>query len=101
MAPRIIGNDRLIDGEKLDNITVTAPVDLDDIATSAQVALKADKTYVDAQDASIISTVSGKVDKTTTVNGKALSSNVTLTTDDITEGSTNKYDQVVSILAGA
>ncbi len=34
---------------------------------------------------------SGKVATTTTVNGKALSTNVTLTTDDVNEGATNKY----------
>lgn len=32
-----------------------------------------------------------KVDKTTTVNGQALSGNVTLDTDDIAEGASNKY----------
>ncbi|EQC44616.1 endosialidase chaperone [Bacteriovorax sp. BSW11_IV] len=41
------------------------------------------KTYVDTADAT-------KVDKTTTVNGKALSSNVTLVTTDVAEG-TNLY----------
>lgn len=42
-----------------------------------------------------------KVETSVTVNGHDLSSNVTLTTDDVSEGSTNKYDQVVAILAGA
>lgn len=41
------------------------------------------KTYVDSADAT-------KVDKTTTVNGKSLSSNVTLLTTDVAEG-TNQY----------
>lgn len=36
-----------------------------------------------------------KVDKTTTVNWKALSSNVTLNTDDIWEWANNKYDKTV------
>ncbi len=33
----------------------------------------------------------GKVDETTTINGEPLTSNVTLTSDDITEGATNLY----------
>ena len=39
--------------------------------------------------------------KTTKVNGKALSGDITLTTDDVGEGSTNLYDKVVGLLAGA
>lgn len=72
MTARTITNSRLVDGAKLDNLPADA---------NASLALK--------------------VDKTTTVNGKALSSNITLTTDDISEGTTNKYDRVVAILAGA
>lgn len=38
-----------------------------------------------------------KVDKTTTVNGKSLSANVVLTTDDVWEWATNKYDKTVTL----
>ena len=41
--------------------------------------------------ASNVTALGTKVDKTTTINGKALSSDVTLDTDDIAEGSTNLY----------
>jgi hypothetical protein len=37
MPTRIIENDRLIDGAKLDNISVTKPVDLDTILVDAPV----------------------------------------------------------------
>lgn len=47
------------------------------------------------------SALNAKVDTTTTVNWKSLSSNISLTTDDVTEWATNKYDQVVSLLAWA
>ena len=46
------------------------------------------KSYVTT---SVSSSITGKADKTTTVNGQALSSNVVLNTDDIGEGSTSFY----------
>lgn len=64
---------------------------------------------VDGVDVSALNTtVAGKVDQTTTVNGVALSSNIILDTDDIGEGVTNLYyttaraqgDVVVNSTAG-
>lgn len=53
---------------------------------------KANKTYVDAQDAL-------KADKTTTVNGKALSSNIVLAVEDI-EGLQELLDGIETLLEG-
>lgn len=80
MSFRTIPNDRLIDWWKLDLISITQQKNLDDVVTNAD--------------------LSNKVDKTTTVNSKPLSSDITLTTDDIPEG-IKQYDKVVSILNGA
>lgn len=60
---RTITNSRLKDWAKLDNISVTNPVNLDNMATDAELSLKADKT--------------------TTVNWHELSSNVIITKSDI------------------
>lgn len=43
MTARTIANSRLIDGAKLDNITVTSPIDLDSVPTAADLSLKEDK----------------------------------------------------------
>lgn len=43
MTARTIANSRLIDGAKLDNITVTSPIDLDSVPTAADLLLKEDK----------------------------------------------------------
>lgn len=69
----------------IQNVVGTAPAALDTLQEIAT-QLQNDESAVSA----LTTTVSNKVDKTTTVNGKALSSNVTLTTTDIAEGS-NQY----------
>ncbi len=43
MTARTITNSRLVDGAKLDNITVTAPINLDNVPDAADLALKEDK----------------------------------------------------------
>ena len=44
MTARTITNSRLVDGAKLDNITVTVPIDLDTVPDSEDFALKEDKS---------------------------------------------------------
>lgn len=121
---RTVSNDRLVDWEKLDLISITLPKDLDDVATSADLALKVDKTTtvnghaltwnitltasdVWAPSGSGSSTgtntgdqdLSGLVPKTTTVNWHALSSNVTVTASDVGLGNvdnTSDADKPIS-----
>ena len=74
MSLRTVQNDRLVDWAKLDLISVSTPINLDTIPTSAQLA--------------------NKVDKTTTVNGHALSANVTVTATDVGLGNVTNVAQI-------
>lgn len=67
----------------LENGAGAAMDTLGEIATQ----IAADETGV----AAMLVTIGNKTDKSITVNGKALSGNVTLNSDDISEGSTNKW----------
>lgn len=123
MTLKTIYNSRLVDWEKLDNLGANTIQDISalqaqDIVLQNNIDQKADKTYVDSQDAilqwninlkadqattytktEVNNIASWKVDKTTKVNWKALSSDVTLTTDDVAQWATNLYDKVVSLLS--
>lgn len=108
---RTIQNDMLADGGKLTNLpNISSPA-----TGTGTKYLRDDGQYATPPDVggvwgAITGTLSNQADldtalntkalKTTTVNGQALSGNVTLTTDDISEGATNKYDKTVVLNSG-
>lgn len=62
-------------------------------------ALKLDAATFTAYQTAVTSALALKVNTSTTVNGKALNANVTLATDDLTEGPNNKYFTESRVLA--
>lgn len=69
-------------------------INISDLALSVQNALTAANTAVQYQDANYQNDINGKVDKTTTVNNHALSSNVTITKSDVGLGNVTNDAQV-------
>jgi len=77
------------------------------LSTATNAAITATDTVLSAlgklqkQITDLIATVNGKVDQSITVNGHALSSNVTLTTADVADGTNKRYvtDAELAVLA--